>query len=357
MVTKEYIYRLMIRLFDDEQLQDKEYADVKNWLQDHPEDKTYFIDLYKAHVNIESDRQVNDELIHQQWEHFTHDVINKPKSFKSTKRFIPWNQISRYAAVFILGMFLSSGLFWAYQHVVRPNLFSQVIEVPFGGKSNVFLADGTEVLLNAGSQLKYNPSFGNRKREVIIEGEAFFKVATNPNMPFVVKTSDLVVKAYGTEFNVKAYADEKVIETTLIEGSISVQKNSSQSGKEFFLKPNEKITYHKAVNTAARHKKEQLFISRNIDVNLSTAWIDDRINVKSELLSELVIRLQRKYNVQIHYDEVELGSLRFSGILENETIEQVMKAIQLTAPINFEIKNRDIWLTKRAKIQNSILTN
>jgi len=239
---------------------------------------------------------------------------------------------------------------WGYQNYVSQRLFSQVIEVPLGGKSNIYLADGTEVLLNAGSQLKYNASFGQRKREVIIEGEAYFKVAKNPDMPFVVKTSDLIVKAYGTEFNVKAYAEDKVIETTLIEGSISVQKSKSPTGKkqkEFFLKPNEQVRYHIADKKSGEaNKSKKLFISRNIDTDIYTAWINDRIYVKSEPLSSLIIRLERKYNVNIHFESQELETMRFSGVLENETIEQVMKAIQLAAPVQFRIKNREIWLTK-----------
>ncbi len=348
MISRDYIYQLFIRLLEEEQLDEKEYKDVQDWLIEHPEDKEHFVALYKLHVNIESDNQVTDELIRSQWQVFNEKFIQTKSSSKLLD--MPWKIFSRYAAIFILGILLSTSVVLVHNKYGDQNSFSQIVEVPYGGKSNIYLADGTEVILNAGSKLTYNTNYGDKERAVKLDGEAYFKVVKNADKPFTVLTSDLMVKAYGTEFNVKSYAEEGIIETTLIEGRVGVQRNfklNSKISKEFFLKPNEQVSFHKAIKTIDKQKNAKIFISRNIDVKQFTAWVDDRINMKSELLSELVICLERKYNVSIHFNEEELRELRFTGVLENETIEQVMRAIKLTAPIDYKIENRDIWLTKR----------
>jgi len=359
MDRENYIQSLIIRLLQGEEISVEEKEQIVQWVNADPKNRRELAQFDNVWNHLEVNSQLSDKVINQQWNRFVTGVIEKPVIKKrSIKAF--WTEKMRYAAVFMMGLTIASASYLIYHQHNKHLLSQQFIEVPYGGKSNIYLADGTEVILNAGSKLTYSTEYGDKERAVKLDGEAYFNVVTDAEKPFTVETSHLTVRAYGTMFNVKSYSDDNIIETTLIEGRVSVQKNmvnEAKASKEFFLEPNEQITYHKAINTEMLQKKEKLFISRNIEVDLSTAWVNDRINLKSELLSELVIRLQRKYNVNIHYDKDELGELRFSGVLENETIGQVMKAIQLTAPVEFKIKNRDIWITKREEIQNTILTN
>ncbi len=103
---------------------------------------------------------------------------------------------------------------------------------PRGGEYTLFLSDGTEVILNSGSKLKYPVVFNHNNREVELEGEAFFRVTKSKKSPFIVKTNDVNVTVYGTVFNVSAYNNENLIQTTLIEGSVGVSLNDSQSESE-----------------------------------------------------------------------------------------------------------------------------
>ena len=93
-----------------------------------------------------------------------------------------------------------------------------------GSRAQFTLSDGTAVTLNAGSKLKYDNRFGIKDRIVQLEGEGYFKVAKDTKRPFIVKTSHLNVMALGTAFNVKAYSDDKTIETTLVEGSVKIEE-------------------------------------------------------------------------------------------------------------------------------------
>ncbi|MBA7551387.1 hypothetical protein ES705_43927 [subsurface metagenome] len=105
-------------------------------------------------------------------------------------------------------------------------------------------------MMNAGSILKYSNNFNTDNRNLVLEGEAYFKVAKNIDLPFIVDTGNISIRAVGTEFNVKAYLDEGIIETTLIEGSVEIiEKGKENNGKTLLnLKPNQKAFYIKESN-------------------------------------------------------------------------------------------------------------
>ena len=96
------------------------------------------------------------------------------------------------------------------------------IKAPLGARSEIRLNDGTEVILNAGSSIKYNSDFNSLNRDLVLSGEAYFKVARNIDLPLVVDAGNINIKATGTEFNVKAYSDEGIIETTLVNGEVEI---------------------------------------------------------------------------------------------------------------------------------------
>ena len=327
MVTREYIYQLMIRLFEDEQLEEKEYTDVKYWLKEHPEDQEYFTDLYKSYVNIESDRCVTDQLIQQQWQNFTQDVI-KAKSPVKTSKLIQWKSISRYAAIFVLGVLLSSSVMWGYQNYVSQRLFSQVIEVPFGGKSNIYLADGTEVLLNAGSQLKYNASFGQKKREVIIEGEAYFKVAKGKL--FDVKTKQGIITVVGTQFNVKQR--DNYFEVICFEGIVKVSSNNITKqlvAGETFQILNGKFTESKT--TASSPK-----------------WLENMSEFKAIPFEEVLAELERQYDVQITIKGADINRLFTGGFMHNN-LENALKAITQPMNMTYNLNSSNLVIIHEAK--------
>jgi ferric-dicitrate binding protein FerR (iron transport regulator) len=121
-----------------------------------------------------------------------------------------------------------------------------------------------------------------------------------------------------------------------------VQLNNRKGNKEYILKPNEQLIYH----SGADKKNNGLILAKNINTQLYTSWIHDKIQVRSIALKALIVKLQRKYNVTIHVEDKELESLKFTGILENETIEQILQALELSASIQYEIDDREIWLKK-----------
>ena len=105
---------------------------------------------------------------------------------------------------------------------------NQVV-VPFGKKSSIELADGTKVWLNAGSRMAFPDRFTGSRREIFLEGEAFFNVTPDKSMPFYVKTKEVVIRVLGTKFNVSAYEADNEVVTVLVEGTVSMRENKGST--------------------------------------------------------------------------------------------------------------------------------
>ena len=237
------------------------------------------------------------------------------------------------------------------------------IVAPLGAKCRVTLPDKTIVWLNAGSKILYDKSYNTKERLVQLEGEAYFSVAKNKTCPFEVKTSDILVTALGTKFNVKAYPDEETISATLEEGKIDVKLiNGKKNTEPIILKPNENIVYYKTdsrlrldeangqFSTPFKNKKDVLAstnikIASDVNTELYTSWKEDRWIFLGEPLPSLASKLERRFNLHIVFADDLLKEYKFSGSIENETIEQILKALRLTAPLKYKIERNTVILS------------
>jgi len=235
-----------------------------------------------------------------------------------------------------------------------------VIKSPIGSKSEIILPDGSKVWLNAGSVLSYNTAFNQKDRTVNLTGEGYFSISKNPDKPFVVKVEDLKVRVYGTEFNLKAYPEEGVIQTTLIEGSLSMIKKDKYGNEvETMLEPDQKLTYVKEEGkillsekekrsiegkTTINNLKGKLLIDKNAETDVISSWKDHKLVFRNESFESLSIKLERWFDVDIDVADKELMDYHFNGIIENETFEEVLEIIKYTIPIEYEIKQGKITI-------------
>jgi ferric-dicitrate binding protein FerR (iron transport regulator) len=286
--------------------------------------------------------------------------LNKANIFKN---------IMRYAAILIIAFSLS-GLFFYYigkNNAANPKLGISELVVPMGSRASFSLSDGTTVVLAAGSRLTYDNRFGINDRVVQLEGEGYFKVAKDSKRPFIVKTSHLNVLALGTAFNVKAYSDDKTIETTLVEGSVEIEEINGKSRTEVLvLKPNQKLTFFKEdsrlVDETAGPKGEiknstkrlqvqkaiaiPRLVKENVNVEPVISWKENRWIFEKQSLSLIAVELERKFDVQIIIETERLKSFRFTGTILAEPIDQVLEVMSVSAPINFKIKGRVVTLSE-----------
>lgn len=270
----------------------------------------------------------------------------------------------RLAAAVIVMLSLGLGSLLVMQNIFQDNeVVYNEITVPKGSRTRIALEDGSVIWLNAESTLKYPSDFSGSERSVELTGEAYFEVSKDPKNPFVVRTADIRINVLGTSFNVKAYPNEDKIETTLESGLVHVKKyRDDGEGEEIILlKPNQKLVLYKstmsaeiteiaeeeirttekaAVPTSGQPKKPGLYL--NYETELATSWKDGKLIFKGESLGILASRLEKWYDVNIQIADSGLYLKSYTGIFENETVEQAMEALCLASDLNFTIDKNNI---------------
>jgi len=224
-------------------------------------------------------------------------------------------------------------------------------ETPKGVRSVFTLTDGTEIRLNADSRLEYPAKFSDSTRDVFLIGEAFFDVSKDAAHPFIIHTKDMDIKVLGTTFNVKAYSNENVTETTLLHGAITVMLNHS-STKQIYLKPSQKLVFRNPRNDNRRTAltntdnttamRQLTYFKPDHATIIETSWTDNKLTFKNEEFSNLARSMERWYNVDINFENESAKQLRFTGIIEKENIGEALKALQLTEKFNYAITDSNI---------------
>ncbi len=199
---------------------------------------------------------------------------------------------------------------------------------------NVVLADGSKVWLNASSAIKYPTQFNLDERKVYLTGEAFFEVTKNPEKPFIVSTSEMEVEVLGTSFNVMAYPEDELIETTLVEGEVKVKTSNSN----LIIEPGTQAQLNRKSN-----KIEEKFVN----TELFTSWKNGKYIYDYESIEIVMRKLSRWYAVDVFYLDDEVRNLHFSGTLYNyNNIEQTLYIIELATNIKFEKVDNAILISK-----------
>lgn len=208
------------------------------------------------------------------------------------------------------------------------------LHIPNGKMFTLLLSDGTEIHLNSGTHIRYPVKFPKKgNREVTMKGEAYFKVSKDKDHPFIVNSEDVAVQVLGTEFNVTAYEEESAINTVLVEGSVSLSHASNPKNK-FLLKPGNKGSWSKAQETISVDE---------VDTKLHTSWLTGEIVFRDTPFSELLIKLERTYNVGITNNNHELEGRAFNARYNRkvESIEDVLEALRIIAPFGYTIQKKD----------------
>jgi transmembrane sensor len=351
-----------------------ERNEALSWMQMNDENQRYFNELRDVYEAAKLTQYPNEYNADLSWEkvksrHYKRLATTlQPDSEK--KRRLPFKELLKYAAIFLIGLSLGVAGYLSLNRnqKISSKIVWNTIEAPFGSRARLTLADGTKVWLNAGSQLRYSSNFSSQNREIFLEGEAYFDVTPNKKLQFIVRTSHLDVKVFGTEFNVKAYPDEDIIQTTLVRGSVTLEGDIiAKSGRGIVhLKPNQTATYfiHPRVSDKTTDKRqdqietklsgnENLEIIPVVDPIVYTSWKDSKWIIEGEALSDLAKKLERRFNMKFIFKSNTLQHYRFTGTLKDETLEQVLNLIKLSAPIDYQIQNNEVYLNENKSFKNS----
>jgi hypothetical protein len=208
------------------------------------------------------------------------------------------------------------------------------LKVPYGKRFNIVFSDGSKAYLNSGSFIRYPVKFiEDKKREVFLEGEAFFDVAENKNELFIVNSNGINVEVYGTKFNVRNYSEDFNSDIVLVEGSVGI--NNSEVSELTMLKPGFKGSVDKE-NFRVETSK--------VNTKIYTSWIDGEVIFRNETFSQILKKLERLYNVTIINNKNESLDEVFNAAIdvENENIEQVLEYFNKIYNIEYQIFNNKI---------------
>jgi len=250
------------------------------------------------------------------------------------------------------------GIVWfVIPHKAESARVSQIIS-PKNGLSKIQLPDGTKVWLNSGSKLTYDAnSYGTEFRKVSLTGEGFFDVVKDPQHPFIVTTSTISIRVLGTEFNVRSYTNDVTSEAALVRGRIelTVLKNPE---KKIILKASEKLTVFNNEQTApatpspdnpARETDDVPMIAlsrihqaKTDSLPSEALWIDNKLAFDAEDFESIAEKLERRYNVNIVFENDDLKKLRFTGRFQNESIDKALNALRTTVDFHYKTKNNQI---------------
>ncbi len=280
----------------------QERLDILEWIEASAENRKQFMQfrrLYDAAIWSESTVKNSNRGL-------------KPQKRSLTMRFV-W-EFSKVAAVIVFAV--TTTLFIQKANKLPIAVLTQTIEVPQGQYVKLTLSDGTKVSLNSNSKFTFPSNFEANNRTVTLDGEGFFEVSHNAERPFHVLTKKCDIKVLGTTFNVLAYSNSTVFETSLLKGSVNV--SSMENAEYVLLKPNERAEF-----------KNGKLLQTSIESDDEFLWRKGIYVFKDEPLKEIFQKLESYYHTKIRIQNKEVGKLNCTGKFRQiEGIDHVMRVLQ-----------------------------
>lgn len=257
-------------------------------------------------------------------------VKRRKNIFLSRKGF---SRLVKWAAVLFIPLILAF-MGWYYLNPVDKEQVPFIVKVPNGDMTTVMMPDGTDIMLNSGSQLMYGESYGKDERRVKLYGEGYFKVAHDTRRPFIVQLEVLEIKVLGTVFNVRAYSDSQDITIVLLEGKVRVNSETASVS----MQPGEKLTYNRITRR---------FDSEKVNAGNFIAWTSGKLYFNNESLENIVKTLSRVYDVTIRYDSSEIADEYFTGTIPGGGIKNALDILKLTSSFDYVIDGTTIILMSK----------
>lgn len=240
---------------------------------------------------------------------------------------VKWRRvIASASAVLAAAVILFMCMLWSRpSENAAPEIFEIVAER--GQKSSVTLPDGSRVMINSASTISYTSDYNVKERNVFLSGEAYFDVASNADIPFVVHADKVSVTALGTEFNVKAYAEDPYVVTTLVEGSVR-----TEAGTQYEL-----LT---RAQEASYNKEADVLLAYDVkDISRAVPWIRNELLFENESLADIAVTLERMYNVTIVFEDEAAKGYSYTGLIRNNSLQNVLELISSTSPVGYKMNS------------------
>jgi ferric-dicitrate binding protein FerR (iron transport regulator) len=235
--------------------------------------------------------------------------------------------LSRIAAILFIPLLAVSLVLLSDIKEDQGDVYSEIV-CPPGTRTKFHLPDGSRGWLNSGSSIKFPLKFSDDTREVRLTGEGYFEVESSKKRPFIVHAGAMQVRATGTEFNISAYEKDDFAIVTLVEGSVDLLRT-----RDGILR---NVTTLKEGSECQVSNDDSPCILKAADVEKTIAWKEGKLIFRDDSFKEVVRKCNRWYNVHIEIADKELEDFTYVGTFRDETLDEVLKLLTLTAPITYE---------------------
>lgn len=304
----------------------EERRELEDWIKQSPDNNRYFQEMRNIW-----------QVMHPAFNPSEIDIFEAEKNILANIATTKRNTVrilltywQRMAAVLVIPLLILS----TYLYLTRDNapqdatIEYQEVRSPHGTFSEVRLPDGTNVWLNGGSTLKYPLAFRKGERNVFLNGEGYFEVHSDKENPFIVKTDQITLRATGTAFNIEAYSNDSITAVTMVKGKIDVAFGKSSPK---VIQPGERASFNNQTN--------QCLIAQT-DPYKWYAWKDGLMIFRDDPLSYVFKRLELTFNVDIDLKDTSLANAPYRATFEYESLDEILRLLQLSAPIYFKQSKR-----------------
>lgn len=315
------------------QLMPQEELQVQEWLAKHGEEPQVRAQLDAIMKEVES------EDVALSSEAFA-DVCRKLGLRVKRSRGLNLKNIARWAMSIAACMILPFLGAVAYKYLV-PEEEAQWLEmkVPHGQKSELILADGTCLHLNAGSRITYPSEFIGKERRIFVDGEVFAEVAKDPEKPFIIASGDVDVKVLGTTFNFKAYDNAECVELLLLEGKVQMDIDAQSRTKQLMVHQGEMVQYDR--------KNGEIDLKDFNPLRYKGFHDNGSIHFFNLRLSDITSDLERLFGSKIVLLDESLADTRyFAWFTNNEDLDQILQGINVDGKMKFTRRDGVIYISK-----------
>jgi transmembrane sensor len=241
----------------------------------------------------------------------------------------------KLAAAAIVIIMIGIGVF-VYQSYRTPAQIAMIDKYNgTGTRSMITLPDGTRVWLNAESKISYPEIFEGDKRDVHLSGEAFFNVSHDAEKPFYIHLNKAAIRVIGTSFNVKAYSNDEIIQTSVVSGKVAFlsKPGDTKTSDSVFLLKNNKVTYSLATGDMRTETTNTLD---------DREWINGKLIYKSETLESITRQLARNFGKKVTINDPKVGQYRFTGTFDESSLDEIMRYLAMTRPFKYTITEKTL---------------
>lgn len=315
---------------------EEEARQVEKWIKEeegHRKTVTQTHALYLAADTLYALQNINTEK-----------ALKKVKSKVIRKKLSGWEWTQRIAAVMSIPLLI--GILLMYMERNEYKETARIIEIKThpGMTTFITLPDSTVVCLNSESSLRYPSSFEGDTRKVELVGEGYFNVTKNTKKRFIVSTMQhSQIEVYGTSFNVEAYAKDKQVTATLVNGKIGfLYTDKAGVAKKINLEPHHKLIYQPKTGEASVYQTS---------CETETAWKDGKIVFHNTSLEEALRTLSKRYNVEFVISNKKLKKYAFTGSFTHQRLERIMEFFKISSKINWRYLDSDEITDEKQRIE------